>query len=380
MGLIKAAVAAGGSVLADQWKELFYTDSLDKDTLMVRGMKKTSGKSSNHGNDNIITNGSGLLVADGQCAIIVDQGEIAEVCAETGYYTYDQSTEPTIFNGDLGQGIKDSFEKFKIRFTYGGDTGKDQRVYYFNTKELVGNKFGTPNPIPFKVVDRVVGLDIDTKIKCSGMYSIRLTDPVVFYKNIAGNVTSDYKISELEEQMKAEFIQSLAPAINKLSALEIRPSDIPGHQAEIAQNLNAELGVLWGENRGMVVQNVAISTLTIPDEDMKTIQDAQKAKLAMTAQGAASQIAMAQADAMRAAAANEGGAMGAFMGMGMAQNAGAQVQGLYAQAAAQGQTAPAVDPAAPAAGTGETPKFCPECGTKLEPGTKFCPNCGKKLV
>lgn len=380
MGLIKAAVAAGGSVLADQWKELFYTDSLDKDTLMVRGMKKTSGKSSNHGNDNIITNGSGLLVNDGQCAIIVDQGEIAEVCAEPGYYTYDQSTEPTIFNGDLGQGIKDSFERFKVRFTYGGDTGKDQRIYYFNTKEIIDNKFGTPNPILYRVVDESIGLDTDASLKCSGVYSFRIIDPIVFYKQVVGNVTTEYTKDEIEEQLKAEFIQSLSPAVARLSSLQLRPSELPGHVKELADYINEDLSTLWGENRGLKVQNVAISTLTIPEEIQEEIRQAQKAKLNRTAQMAASQTAAAYQDSMRNAASNESGAAGAFMGMGMAQGMGGQATAnLFAMAQAEQQAAPAGQEA-PASGTGTAPKFCPECGTKLTPGVKFCPECGNKLI
>ena len=387
MGLIKAAVAAGGSVLADQWKELFYTDSLDKDTLMVRGMKKTSGKSSNHGNDNIITNGSGLLVNDGQCAIIVDQGEIAEVCAEPGYYTYDQSTEPTIFNGDLGQGIKDSFERFKVRFTYGGDTGKDQRVYYFNTKEIIDNKFGTPNPILYRVVDESIGLDTDATMKCSGVYSFRIVDPIVFYKQVVGNVASEYTKDEIEDQLKAEFIQSLSPAVARLSSLQLRPSELPGHVKELADYINEDLSTLWGENRGLKVQNIAISTLTIPEEIQEEIRQAQKAKLNRTAQMAAAQTAAAYQDSMRDAASNESGAAGAFMGMGMAQGMGAQATAnLFAMAQAEQQAAQQTAPSAPGpqgdapAAAGGTPKFCPECGTKLTPGVKFCPECGNKLI
>lgn len=381
MGLIKAVVAAGGSVLADQWKELFYTDSLDKDTLMVRGKKKTSGKSSNHGNDNIITNGSGLLVNDGQCAIIVDQGEIAEVCAEPGYYTYDQSTEPTIFNGDLGKGIKDSFERFKVRFTYGGDTGKDQRIYYFNTKEIIDNKFGTPNPIMYRVVDNSIGLDIDASLKCSGVYSFKIADPIIFYKNVVGNVTSEYTKEEIEEQLKAEFIQSLSPAISRLSTLELRPSELPGHVKELADYLNEDLSTLWGENRGLKVQNVAISTLTVPEDIQEEIRAAQKAKLNRTAGMAAAQTAAAYQDAMRGAATNEGGAAGAFVGMGMAQGMGGQATAnLFEMAQNEQTTAGAAPTDAGAAAAGETPKFCPECGTKLAPGIKFCPECGKKLL
>ena len=135
MGLIKAAMGAVGGTLADQWKEFFYCDALEQDVLVVKGQKRINGRSSNtKGNDNIISNGSGIAVADGQCMIIVEQGKIVEVCAEPGQFTYDSSTEPSIFSGNLGKSIADTFRTVGKRFTYGGDTGKDQRVYYFNVK------------------------------------------------------------------------------------------------------------------------------------------------------------------------------------------------------------------------------------------------------
>ena len=170
MGLIKAGLGAVGGVLADQWTEFFYCEAMDKEVMVTKGQKRISGRSSNtKGSDNIISNGSGIAVADGQCMIIVDQGRVVEVCAEPGEFTYDASTEPSIFAGSLGQSILDTFKAVGKRFAYGGDTGKDQRVYYFNTKELIDNKFGTPNPIPFRVVDSKIGLDIDVSVRCSGV-------------------------------------------------------------------------------------------------------------------------------------------------------------------------------------------------------------------
>lgn len=174
MGLIKAGLGAVGGVLADQWKEFFYCESMDKSVMVVKGQKRVSGRSSNtKGGDNIISNGSGIAVADGQCMMIVEQGKVVEVCAEPGEFTYDTSSEPSIFTGNLGNSIKDTFKQIGKRFTYGGDTGKDQRIYYFNTKELIDNKFGTPNPIPFRVVDSKIGLDLDVSVRCSGFILIR---------------------------------------------------------------------------------------------------------------------------------------------------------------------------------------------------------------
>ena len=233
MGLIKAGMGALGGTLADQWKEFFYCDALDKEVLVVKGQKRTGSRSSNtKGSDNIISSGSGIAVADGQCMIIVEQGKIVEVCAEPGEFTYDSSTEPSIFSGSLGDGIKNTFRTIGKRFTYGGDTGKDQRVYYFNVKEIMDNKFGTPNPIPFRVVDSKLGLDVDVSIRCSGVYSYMIADPLLFYSKVCGNVEREYTREEIDSQLKTEFISALQPGFGKLSDLELRPNQIVSHNTE----------------------------------------------------------------------------------------------------------------------------------------------------
>ena len=166
MCLIKAALGAASGVLGDQWKEYFYCEALPENVLATKGRKKVTGRSSNrNGEDNIISSGSIIAVADGQCMLIVEQGKIVEVCAEPGEFVYDASTEPSIFAGSLGASIGAVFKNIGKRFTFGGEAPKDQRVYYFNTKELVGNKYGTPSPVPFRVVDRNVGLDVDISIR-----------------------------------------------------------------------------------------------------------------------------------------------------------------------------------------------------------------------
>ena len=165
MGLIKAALGAAGGVMADQWKEYFYCDAMEENVLALKGQKRVSGRASNKGSDNIITSGSVIAVADGQCMMIVEQGKIVEVCAEPGQFTYDSSTEPSIFTGKLGEGLKKTFATFGKRFTYGGDTGKDQRVYYFNTKEIMDNKFGTPNPFMFDVVNKDINMRRTVKVR-----------------------------------------------------------------------------------------------------------------------------------------------------------------------------------------------------------------------
>lgn len=397
MGLIKAAAGAVGGVLADQWKEFFYCDSLPNDILVTKGKKQTGSRSSNtKGSDNIISNGSGIAVADGQCMMIVEQGKIVEVCAEPGQYTYDTSSEPSIFAGSLGQSIIDTFKAIGKRFTYGGDTGKDQRVYYFNTKEIMDNKFGTPTPIPFRVVDTKIGLDIDVSVRCSGIYSFTLANPLLFYTNVCGNVEREYSIEEISAQLKTEFISALVPAMGKLSALEMRPNQIPAHTAELEAALNDALSAKWGELRGLKIKSVALNPITLPEEDEELIKTAQKNAILRDPTMAAAHLAGAQADAMKAAASNESGAMTGFMGFGMAQQAGgANVGNLFAMGAEQSKKAPEVSGKGTAGewkcacGAANTGKFCAECGAKKpENGWKcscgavnkgkFCTECGAK--
>ncbi len=381
MGLIKAFAGAVGGTLADQWKEFFYCDSLSAETLMVKGEKRISGRSSNtKGNDNIISNGSGIAVADGQCMMIVEQGKIVEVCAEPGQYTYDKSTEPSIFTGPLGKGIIDTFKTIGKRFTYGGDTGKDQRVYYFNTKELIDNKFGTPNPIPFRVVDANIGLDIDVSVRCSGVYSYKIADPLLFYTNVCGNVEREYTRDTLDGQLKTEFISALQPAFGKLSELGLRPNQIVAHNTDLENAMNSALSAKWGELRGLKVVSIALGSVTLPEEDAELIKKAQHAAILRDPSMGAATLVGAQAEAMKAAAANENGAMMGFMGMGMATQAGGMnAQNLYAmgQQARQQQAQPAQAGAWKCkCGATATGKFCTECGAKKPDEGWTCPSCG----
>ena len=326
MGLIKAAQAATGTVMADQWKEFFYCDSLDNDTLLVRGKKRTGSRSSNtNGNDNIISNGSGIAVADGQCMLIVDQGKIAEVCAEPGEYTYDTSSEPSIFAGNLSDSIKNTFLTIGKRFSYGGDTGKDQRVYYINTKEITDNKFGTANPVWFRVVDKRINLDKDIEIRCNGVYSFKITNPLLFYTSLSGNVTECYEKSEIMPQLKTEFVDALQPAFAKIAEMEIRPSQIPAHATEIGDAMNEILTKKWSEIRGLSIVSVAFNPVTLKEEDAEAIRQAQNTSMYTDPSMMAATLGMAQAEAM----------MG-FMGMNMASG-GMNIQGLYDQGAAQKQ-------------------------------------------
>ncbi len=386
MGLIAAGLGAVGGVLADQWKEFFYCDAIDKNVLVVKGQKRISGRSSNtKGNDNIISNGSVIAVADGQCMIIVEQGKIVEVCAEPGEFVWNNSTEPSIFTGGLGNGIKETFKLIGKRFTFGGDPGKDQRVYYFNTKEIIDNKFGTPTPIPFRIVDRNINLDIDVSVRCSGLYSYRVADPLLFYANVCGNVEHPYTRSEVDAQLKTEFVSALQPAFAKISALQVRPSELPAHAEELSEAMNAALSKKWGELRGLQVVSVAMNPITLSEEDQDLIKKAQHAAIMRDPTMAAATLVEAQSQAMKDAANNAGGAMNGFMGFGMAQQAGGvNAQNLFAMGQQQQAAAPATPEAPKAAawrcacGAENTGKFCVECGAKRpdSPEGWKCPTCG----
>ena len=404
MGLIKAISGAVGGVLADQWKEFFYCDAMDSDTLMVKGSKRTSKRSSNtKGSDNIISNGSGIAVADGQCMLIVEQGKIVEVCAEPGEYTFDTSTEPSIFAGDLGMSIMDSFQTIVGRIGYGGDTGKDQRVYYINTKEIMGNKFGTPSPILFEVVNKRIGMSRTVNVRCNGIYSYTISDPLIFYTRVCGNVKNEFTRSQIDEQLKSEFISALQPAFGALAEQELRPAQLPAKVNELKKAMNDALKADWAENRGITVESIALNPIRLSEEDLKKITEMEDAATyGSNAFMMAGLQATATANAMEAAASNSAGAMTGFMGMNMAggaQNGFGAAQQFYQMGVQQAQQAQQVQQTAPAApaqdgwkcacGAVNTGKFCAECGSpkpaegwKCACGAvnkgKFCPECGAK--
>ncbi len=401
MGLIKAAIGSVSTLLADQWRDYFKCTSMPENVLVVKGQKQVnSGKSSNtKGSENIISNGSVIEVSDGQAMMMVSQGKIIEFTAEPGAYTWDAQGEPTIFYGGLGKGIKGSWETFKYRFTFGGDTAKDQRVYFINLKELIGNKYGTPAPVPFRVVDQNIGLDIDIAIRCNGEYSYKISDPILFYKNVCGNVEEPYTRDRLDSQLKSEFLTALQPAFAKISSLGIRYSALPGHTMEMSQAMDEVLSEKWSKLRGISIVSVGVNSVTASAEDEAMIKDLQRKAVYRNANMAGAALVDAQAEAMKSAAKNENGAMMGFMGMGLAQNAGGMnAQALYQmgqqQAAAPAPTAPAAPAAAPAnswtckCGAVNTGKFCTECGEAQVQGWtcacgavnkgKFCSECGAK--
>ena len=400
MGLIRAGLNAAGGVLADQWKEFFTCDAMSEGVLALKGRKSGGRRSiNNKGSDNIITSGSVILVADGQCMMIVDQGKIVEFAAEPGEYTYDASTSPSVFSGNFGDSLGKSINEFGKRFTFGAEPSKDQRIYYFNTKEITGNKYGTPSPIPFRVVDSNVGLDMDVRLRCFGVFSYRICDPVLFYKHVCGNISEPYTRSRLDEQLRSELLGALGMAFGRISEMGIRYSALQMHTMELADTLNDILSKKWRDKRGLEIVDIGISSMTPLDEDVARVQQYQSATAFRTPQMAAQQLARSQDQSMRDAANNAGGAALGFMGMNMAQQAGGNAAAQFYQMAQQQQAA-APTPAATAAPAGSwkcpscgatvTGKFCPECGAKKPEDQgwvcacgsvnkgKFCPECGAK--
>ncbi|MCF0105708.1 MAG: SPFH domain-containing protein [Holdemanella sp.] len=394
MGLIKAAMSAGSGVLGDQWKEYFTCDALPNDVLVRKATKKTTARSSNtNGEDNIITNGSVVAVAVGQCMLITDQGKIVEVCAEPGEFIYNNSTEPSIFTGNLGDGILDSFKNLGKRFTFGGQPAKDQRVYYVNTLEIKGNKYGTASPIPFKVVQKDIGLNTYVNIKCFGEYSYHITDPVRFFSNVAGNVAGDYTRDKIDSQLKSELLTALQPAFTRVADMGIEYASLPGYTKEIATKLNEELSSEWAD-RGIEIFKFGVSSVTANKEDEDRIKEIQTQAVYRDPTMGAAITVKSRAEAMKAAAENPNGAMMGFMGMGMAGNAVAGTeQQLYQMGATQQQAPAASKPAADSwtcsCGATNTGKFCSQCGSPkpvVESWTctcgttntgKFCQECGK---
>lgn len=392
MGLIKAALGSTGGVLADQWKEYFYCEALPADVLVAKGKKRTGKRSSNkRGSENVISDGSVIAVADGQCMIIVEQGQVVDICAEPGEFTYDMSTEPSVFTGDLSETVPAVLKNIGKRFTFGGEAPKDQRVYYFNTKELVGNKYGTPSPIPFRVVDANVGLDVDISIRCFGEYSYRISNPVLFYSNVCGNVEQSYDRSEIDSQLKSELMTALQPAFAKISEMGIRYSALPGHTLELANALNQVLSQKWSQLRGIEIVSFGVSSVKASEEDEQMIKELQRNAAFRNPTMAAAQLVGAQAAAMQDAAKNQGaGAAMAFMGTNMAGNVG----GMNAQSLFQmgeeraAKAAPAVEGWTCACGAVNKGKFCAECGAPKPAADgwtcacgavnkgKFCSECG----
>lgn len=382
--MLKAFGGAVGGVLADQWKDYYYCDALDARTMVKRGHRRVSSRSSNyHGSANIISNGSIIAVADGQCMTLVEQGRVVEVCAEPGEYVYDSSTESSIFSGKFDkQAINEAFHNIGKRFGFGGEAAKDQRVYYFNTKEFTGNYYGTPAPVPFRVVDRNIGLDLDITIRCFGEYSYRITNPLLFYANVCGNVDDTYVRETIDGQLKSELLTSLQPAFAEISNLGIRYSALPGHTVELAESLNKILSDKWKNTRGIEIATLGISSVKAGEKDEEIIKELQRNAAFRDPTMAAAQLVSAQSTAMQEAAKNQnaGPAM-AFMGMNIAnQVGGIDAQSLFHMGKTEKMQEASISQTDGSwkckCGNIANGRFCSSCGEKKPEETSWTCQCG----
>ena len=387
MGLIKALLGSTVGTLEENWKDYFVCDSLSDNVLMVKGVKRGKG-----GSGEVITNGSGIVVNEGQCALIVDEGRVLEVAAEPGNYTFDTTASPSVFDGGF-EGIKNTFKDLIGRFTYGGEVNKTQRVYYVNTKEIFGNLFGTATPVPFRIIDRNLGLDVDMPIRCNGEYSFRIVNPLVFYKNVVGNKADYYTKDELSSIMKAEMLSSLQPAFAAIAQQGVRYSEVPAHVDVLAKAMQDALQEKWTNARGIAFASIAVNSVSMDEENEKKLRDAQFSAINRNPDMANATIIQATADAMRDAANNENGAMNGIFGVNMMNNTGASTLGAFRNASpsqtAQNNADTWTCPKCGATCTGNfctvcgeakpSKSYCPTYGKEVAPGSNFCPHCGAKL-
>jgi len=399
MGLIKAAISAGSSTLADQWLEYIYCERMDDNVLMRKGQPKEGG-SNKKGTENIITNGSKIVVGEDQFLIVVSDGKIVDFTADAGYYTFDQGTEPSMFYGGFGKGLIESFKKFGERFTTGGVAPHDQRAYFVNTRYIKGNKFGTSTPVPFR--DSEFGMTVD--IRCYGEYVMQVTDPLAFYHTYGGNVDGDYVIDDsFKDTFLADFLQALQPALAKVAMQKISYDMFPGALTEISAAVKECLDSTWG-SQGINVVRVSIASATPTEESANVIKSAQGDRLyAMNPAMQGARANAAASEAIKTAAGNEAGAMNGFVGMGMINQGGAMFganmssqsqdrTGMESMSVVGGGVAePKVETTSetkeqdgvicPNCGATITSNFCTECGTKKpeKQEEKFCSNCGNKV-
>ena len=411
MGLIRAIVGAASSTLKDEWLEYFYCDRMPDNVIMRRGVYKNS--KNNNGNENIITNGSKIVVGEDQCLIVVADGKIVDFTAEAGRYTFDKGTEPSMLYGGFGKGLIESFKTAGSRFTTAGNPNHDQRIYFINMRDLIGNKFGTPNPVPFR--DSEFGLTID--IKCFGEYVMKVSDPIKFYTSLGGSVEGDYVIDDkLRSQFDTDFMQAFQPALYQVALQRVSYDMLPGAVNQITEAVKNELDKTWGDN-GITVARVSIGGVTPTEESANAVKMAQQDRLyAMNPEMKGSRANRAASEAMVGAANNANGAMAGFMGMGMMNQGGAmfganiseqsQMNGAMTGVAVPGYNGyqpPVQEPVQTEAPVEETPqeevklvkdeepavevkeettspagaKFCVNCGEPVS--GNFCTNCGTKV-
>lgn len=347
MGLIRATVNAVSSGLGDQFKEFVSCPTIEKDVLIQRGTVN-HGKGNSNPTAGVISNGSAIAVPQGMAMMIIENGAIKEFTAEPGTYTFDTSSEPSIFTGNLGKSIMDSIKIIGSRITFGGQPAKDQRVYYVNLLNIPNNKFGSPQPK--KITDDKYGM---LEVTFNGEYVFKVIDPTLLVTNVVGANPKDTITYEevIGEQLKSKFIETLTAAITTVMRKHKIPfGDIGMYGSDISGEMNTSLNDSWRGQYGLEITDVAIKDINLTDESMARVNKIDDATIFANKDLQSGLMASASADAMKAAASNESGAMMGFMGMNMAQNSGATLMGAVNT------------PAAPNAPTSE-PVSVPEPGS-----------------
>ena len=375
MGFIRMATQSIGTVFQDQPVDYFRCDEIPETILLRPATKIVRGKAVNNAGENVISNGSLFDVGVNQCAIFVENGQVHDLCAEPGQYRYDTQLEPSM----LGGGLKDLGPSFKLmlqRFKAGGMSTNTMKIFYVNLKEIQGNKIGIGN-VPFR--DSEFGFTV--KVMGYGVYSYRITDPLLFFENITGTTLGDYPRSRIDEQLKSELQMAMQPALGKIAAMHISYDQLINYPKEIGEAVNQEMTPEWQEKRGISIVSIAFASITVDEESSKKIAQFQESRVYTNPGMMGARLGGAQANAMETAAGNAAGAMTGFLGMGFAQQAGGANPGQMYQMAQQQGAVPPSEPAAPAASSGEKPVSgqewtCPHCQA-VNHG-KFCTNCGEK--
>lgn len=411
MGIIKAAASAISGSLADQWLEVFEAGDMDSQTVFTSGVRIRKGQNTK-GTDNTVSNGSTIHVYPNQFMMLVDGGKIVDYTAEEGYYTVNNSAMPSLFNGEFGETLKESFNRVR----YGGQTSLSQKVYFINLQEIKGIKFGTRHPINY--FDNFYNAELF--LRAHGTYSIKITDPILFYAEAVPKNQNRVTIESINEQYLNEFLEALQSSINQMSADGTRISFVSSKGRELGQYMSNTLDEEWKRARGMEIQAVGIASISYDEDSVKLINMRNEGAMLGDPNVRQGYVQGAMARGMEAAGSNANGALAGFMGMGMGMNAGGNFMGAASaanmqqmqmqQPYGQPQAAPSPAPAPPAVGTApDSPngasvsaewtcscgnvnhgKFCSECGSPKPapagPWTcscgnvnngKFCSECGK---
>ncbi len=381
MGLIKAAAGAIGGSLADQWLEVIEPANMGEGVVFTKGqmVRKDSKRSSNKkGTLDTVSNGSIIHVYDNQFMMLVDGGKIVDFTAEPGMYEVQNSSLPSLFSGSFGDAIKDTFSRFK----YGGTTPYKQMVFYVNTQEIKGIKFGTKNPINY--FDNFYNAELF--LRTFGTYSMRVVDPILFYKEAIPRDANHVHIDEINEQYLSEFLEALQVTINKMSADGERISFVTSKGSEVSKYMADVLDEDWKARRGMLIESVGLSSITYDDESKELINMRNKGAMLSDATIREGFVQGSVARGIEAAGSNEAGAGATFMGMGIGMNAAGGFMGSASQTnREQMNRQQEVAAASPAnswkcsCGNVNTGNFCSNCGSKKVSSGGFCSNCGNKF-